>query len=120
MLSNSEDILVAEIMLETKAMIEAKRKGNSTSTRATRYRTRTQGGQFRLSLNALINEINSTRPFYVRCVKSNNLKKPGLFDGKMCLEQLRYAGVFEAVEIRCKDIHFDLIMRNFSNAFAAS
>ena len=26
MLSNSEDILVAEIMLETKAMIEAKRK----------------------------------------------------------------------------------------------
>ena len=100
MLSHSSDPLVADIMKLTREMLEQKKKGNSTSTRATRYRTRTQGGQFRLSLNALIKEINTTRPFYVRCIKSNNVKKPGIFNGKMCLEQLRYAGVFEAVEIR--------------------
>ena len=117
MLSHSSDPLVADIMKLTREMLEQKKKGNSTSTRATRYRTRTQGGQFRLSLNALIKEINTTRPFYVRCIKSNNIKKPGIFNGKMCLEQLRYAGVFEAVEIRMQGYPFRFDHEQFFKRF---
>eukprot|EP00122_Pirum_gemmata_P008411 Pgem_evm1s7753 len=44
--------------------------------------------------------LNSTTPHYVRCVKPNDKKVPDEFLGKMCLLQLRYSGVFEAVHIR--------------------
>lgn len=33
-------------------------------------------------------------------VKPNSVKKAGIFEAPICLQQLRYAGVFEAVKIR--------------------
>ena len=116
MLTESKEPLVEEIMSETKTMLDLKKKGMST-TRATRYRTRTQGGQFRLSLNSLMAALNTTKPYYVRCVKSNNIKKPGVFNGKMCLEQLRYAGVFEAVRIRMQGYPFRYDHEHFFKRF---
>jgi hypothetical protein len=32
-----------------------------------------------------------------RCIKPNNAKVANTFDSRMCIEQLTYAGVFEAV-----------------------
>ena len=58
------------------------------------------GGQFRNQLNDLMKTLNSTEPHYIRCVKPNPDKAAGDFRGTMVLEQLRYAGVFEAVQIR--------------------
>ena len=58
------------------------------------------GFQFRAQLNDLMKTLNATDPHYIRCVKPNDEKCSGLFRGLMCLQQLRYAGVFEAVKIR--------------------
>eukprot|EP01094_Clydonella_sp_ATCC50884_P015120 TRINITY_DN2569_c0_g1_i1.p1 TRINITY_DN2569_c0_g1~~TRINITY_DN2569_c0_g1_i1.p1 ORF type:complete len:1924 (-),score=743.67 TRINITY_DN2569_c0_g1_i1:162-5840(-) len=58
------------------------------------------GGQFRQQLNDLMGKLNSTEPHYVRCVKPNSAKSPTEFNSVMSLEQLRYAGVFEAIAIR--------------------
>jgi hypothetical protein len=58
------------------------------------------GGQFRNQLNDLMKTLNTTEPHYIRCVKPNPDKAAGDFRGTMVLEQLRYAGVFEAVQIR--------------------
>lgn len=44
--------------------------------------------------------LGATTPHYIRCVKPNSLKAPNNFDGTMVLQQLRYAGVFEAIHIR--------------------
>jgi len=44
--------------------------------------------------------LNKTYPHYIRCVKPNSAKKPDLFEGPLTLQQLRYAGVFEAVMVR--------------------
>ena len=116
MLTQSTNPLVQLLMDDTRQLLEAKAKG-LTTTRATRYRTRTQGGQFRLSLNSLMTALNSTRPYYVRCVKSNDLKQPGVFDGSMCLEQLRYSGVFEAVAIRMQGYPFRYSHEEFFKRF---
>ena len=51
-------------------------------------------------------KLRSTDPSYIRCVKPNSLKKPDVFDSVMSLQQLRYAGVFEAIKIRQQGFPF--------------
>ena len=50
--------------------------------------------------------LNATRPHYIRCVKPNSLKRKHLFEAHICLQQLRYAGVFEAIKIRQQGFPF--------------
>ena len=69
--------------------------------------------QFRRQLTDLMVLVNTTEPHYIRCVKPNDAKKPNTFDTKMSLEQLTYAGVFEAVEIRKSGFPFRLLHRAF-------
>ena len=60
----------------------------------------TLGAGFRIQLDSLMATINSTAPQYIRCIKSNQAKKPLVLEGEVCLQQLRFAGVFEAVRVR--------------------
>lgn len=43
--------------------------------------------------------INRTQTHYVRCIKPNDKKKPGLFQKAMSLHQLRCGGVLETMRI---------------------
>ncbi|KAH9259250.1 hypothetical protein BASA81_002293 [Batrachochytrium salamandrivorans] len=63
-------------------------------------KTKTQASLFMKQLQALEQRTSSTFPRYVRCVKPNSAKKPRVFDSVLSLQQLRFAGVFEAVSIR--------------------
>ena len=69
--------------------------------------------QFRASLQQLMKRLNATEPYYIRCIKTNAVKKPGIFTAPMCLEQLRYAGVFEAVSIRKQGYPFRFTHEDF-------
>ena len=44
--------------------------------------------------------LETTSPCYIRCVKPNHAKRPDMYVAPLCIEQLRNAGVFEAVAIR--------------------
>ena len=61
---------------------------------------RTLANEFKSQLKALMNELRSTQSHYIRCIKANSQKRPRIFEGGSCLEQLKCAGVFEAVTIR--------------------
>ena len=50
--------------------------------------------------------LNATHPHYIRCVKPNNSKAKHLFEAQVCLQQLLYAGVFEAIAIRQQGFPF--------------
>ncbi|KAL0392637.1 UNVERIFIED_CONTAM: Myosin-8 [Sesamum radiatum] len=52
-------------------------------------------------LQTLLETLNATKPHYVRCVKPNNLLKPGIFENSNVLQQLRCGGVMEAIRISC-------------------
>lgn len=43
-----------------------------------------------------------------RCIKANSSKQPDVFEAPLCLQQLRYSGVFEAVAIRKQGFPFRL------------
>ncbi|XP_051129852.1 myosin-6-like isoform X2 [Andrographis paniculata] len=57
--------------------------------------------QFKLQLQALLETLSATQPHYIRCVKPNNLLKPGIFENHNILQQLRCGGVLEAIRISC-------------------
>ncbi|GBG27180.1 High molecular weight form of myosin-1 [Hondaea fermentalgiana] len=67
---------------------------------------KTQASTFMKQLSQLEERTNATFPRYIRCVKPNAVKRPGVFDAPSCLEQLRFAGVFEAVAIRKRGYPF--------------
>ncbi|CAJ2674075.1 myosin-7-like [Trifolium pratense] len=57
--------------------------------------------QFKQQLQSLLETLNATEPHYIRCVKPNNLLKPGIFENNDVLQQLRCGGVMEAIRISC-------------------
>ena len=52
-----------------------------------------------LQLGSLMRTIRSTRVHYVRCIKPNRAKSSSTFDRLLAAEQLRCAGVVEAIRI---------------------
>ncbi|XP_061574799.1 myosin VIIAa isoform X2 [Cololabis saira] len=66
----------------------------------TRKRSPTLSSQFKKSLELLMRTLSVCQPFFVRCIKPNEYKKPMLFDRELCVRQLRYSGMMETIRIR--------------------
>eukprot|EP00736_Rhodelphis_marinus_P002914 Rmarinus@m.13379 len=57
------------------------------------------GGQFLRQLNELKNDLEQTVPNYIRCIKTNTLQKPNVFDARSIASQLRESGMMEVVQL---------------------
>ncbi|GAB0193427.1 unconventional myosin-VIIb [Grus japonensis] len=66
----------------------------------TTKRLSTLGGQFKQSLEKLMKILEQCQPYFIRCIKPNDYKKPLLFDRELCIKQLRYSGMMETIHIR--------------------
>lgn len=62
---------------------------------------RTVAQRHRESLNALMSQLEATRPHFVRCIIPNEAKQPGQIDPLLVLHQLRCNGVLEGIRV-CK------------------
>ncbi|KAK3532493.1 hypothetical protein QTP86_018529 [Hemibagrus guttatus] len=71
---------------------------NSTVTR--RYQPSTVAAKFQISLMELVEKMERCNPFFVRCIKPNHNKEPGVFDMDLVSTQLRYSGILDTIRIR--------------------
>lgn len=60
----------------------------------------TAGTLFQKSMIELVRTINKMEPFYVRCIKPNDIKSPTVFDEVLVMHQVRYLGLLENVRVR--------------------
>ncbi|XP_037109341.1 unconventional myosin-IXAb isoform X5 [Syngnathus acus] len=56
--------------------------------------------QFQASLTKLMETLNQSEPYFVKCIRSNAEKLPLRFNDSLVLRQLRYTGMLETVRIR--------------------
>ncbi|PRP88238.1 myosin IE [Planoprotostelium fungivorum] len=60
----------------------------------------TAGTQFKNALNNLMDRLLACEPHYIRCIKPNDNKKPGVIDNERLRHQIRYLGLLENVRVR--------------------
>nr|XP_033774299.1 LOW QUALITY PROTEIN: unconventional myosin-Id [Geotrypetes seraphini] len=60
----------------------------------------TAATMFKNSMIALVDNLASKEPYYVRCIKPNDKKSPQLFDEERCRHQVEYLGLLENVRVR--------------------
>ncbi|KAM9459633.1 unconventional myosin-VIIb-like [Salvelinus alpinus] len=65
-----------------------------------RRQVSTLSGQFRQSLDSLMNALSKCQPHFIRCFKPNDDKKSMVFDRNLCIRQLRYSGMIDTIKIR--------------------
>ncbi|XP_055868462.1 myosin-VIIa-like isoform X2 [Biomphalaria glabrata] len=65
-----------------------------------RKKAATLATQFKKSLEQLMATLNVCHPYFVRCIKPNDVKRPQVFDRALCCKQLRYLGMMETIRIR--------------------
>lgn len=75
-------------------------------------------GKFKIELDSLMNTLRQTSPHFIRCTKPNDLQKPKIFDCPTVLNQLRYSGLFEAINIRKAGFGIRLTHDNFIARFS--
>uniref|UniRef100_A0AAZ3QDY7 Uncharacterized protein n=1 Tax=Oncorhynchus tshawytscha TaxID=74940 RepID=A0AAZ3QDY7_ONCTS len=87
-------------MLKQAFQNELSSNGEIQQTVDAKKRAPTLSGQFRQSLDALMKTLTACQPYFIRCIKPNDFKKPMLFDRDLCMRQLRYSGMMETIRIR--------------------
>ncbi|PIA27770.1 hypothetical protein AQUCO_07600141v1 [Aquilegia coerulea] len=75
------------------------------------------GARFKLQLQSLMETLSTTEPHYIRCVKPNNVLKPGIFENFNIIQQLRCGGVLEAIRISCAGYPTRRTFYEFLNRF---
>uniref|UniRef100_A0A671UPN5 Myosin VIIB n=1 Tax=Sparus aurata TaxID=8175 RepID=A0A671UPN5_SPAAU len=104
-LEKNRDTLSADLIQlvessSNKLLKLAFQKELSTGTNKDSKRVPTLTGQFRQSLDSLMKTLTACQPYFIRCIKPNDFKKPMLFDRELCIRQLRYSGMMETIRIR--------------------
>eukprot|EP01054_Gregarina_sp_Poly1_P001544 Gregarina_sp_Poly_1__1543@NODE_138_length_13117_cov_118_636935_g123_i0_p1_GENE_NODE_138_length_13117_cov_118_636935_g123_i0NODE_138_length_13117_cov_118_636935_g123_i0_p1_ORF_typecomplete_len1982_score361_18Myosin_head/PF00063_21/1_8e221ANAPC4_WD40/PF12894_7/17ANAPC4_WD40/PF12894_7/2_3e07ANAPC4_WD40/PF12894_7/0_0035ANAPC4_WD40/PF12894_7/1_5e05WD40/PF00400_32/1_9e10WD40/PF00400_32/1e02WD40/PF00400_32/1_8e02WD40/PF00400_32/0_53WD40/PF00400_32/0_00034Ge1_WD40/PF16529_5/0_00094Ge1_WD40/PF16529_5/1_7 len=74
-------------------------RGNNDDNKKQKKQHITVSLEFRTQLSSLMDTVQSTAPHFIRCVKPNPRNKPDIFHRKSVAEQLRYAGVLQAVQV---------------------
>ncbi|RLN68282.1 hypothetical protein BBJ29_000830 [Phytophthora kernoviae] len=88
----------ADLAVRAATMMEAGRRstmGRKTSS----FMQETVSYKFKAQLSLLMSDISSTEVHYVRCIKPNSDKSPNTYEIDAVVNQLRCAGVVEAIRI---------------------
>uniref|UniRef100_A0A336N0C3 CSON009847 protein n=1 Tax=Culicoides sonorensis TaxID=179676 RepID=A0A336N0C3_CULSO len=108
-LSSFQDLL--SILAQSQAQNLA--NGLGTVQRNTSKGKLTVSDMFRQQLQALVDVLQSTNPWYVRCIKPNADKLANDYDDQLVLDQLKYLGMLDIIRIRREGFPIHLSFEEF-------
>ncbi|KAL4228653.1 Unconventional myosin-Ih [Mactra antiquata] len=73
----------------------------------------TAGSQFKVSVQALMKNLLSKNPNYIRCVKPNDDKSAGVLDLDIVKHQVRYLGLMENIRVKRAGYAFRQVYAQF-------
>lgn len=79
---------------------------------------RTVARRHKEQLTSLMDQLCKTYPHFVRCILPNNEKKPGVFNDKIVLHQLRCNGVLEGIRIARSGYPNRIDFETFANHYS--
>lgn len=98
MLAMDRKVVMGKRLRRTKSIVPG--SGSNPESLRTNKAKPTVGDTFRRQLAALVEVLEDTTPWYVRCIKPNAMKKPGKYEDDLCTTQLQYSGMLDIVRIR--------------------
>ncbi|KAK9534679.1 hypothetical protein VZT92_007109 [Zoarces viviparus] len=98
----SKNKMVSNLFLVHAEVTGQQRGGRmrKSSTVTRKYQAPTVSNKFQQSLLELVEKMERCNPFFVRCIKPNNMKQPGVFEDDLVNCQLRHSGALETIRIR--------------------
>ncbi|XP_067334406.1 unconventional myosin-XV isoform X2 [Channa argus] len=100
--TRSKNKMVSNLFLAHAEVMGQQRGGHmrKSSTVTRKHQAPTVSSKFQQSLMELVEKMQRCNPYFVRCIKPNNTKKPGVFEDELVGNQLRHSGVLETIRIR--------------------
>uniref|UniRef100_A0A3B3TDM0 Myosin XVA n=1 Tax=Paramormyrops kingsleyae TaxID=1676925 RepID=A0A3B3TDM0_9TELE len=108
----SKNKMVAGLFCNHAQFLSQQSHVRKTSTVTRRYQPPTVAAKFQQSLLELVERM-ACNPFFVRCIKPNSRKEPGIFEVELVATQLRYSGILETIRIRKEGYPIRLAFHTF-------
>uniref|UniRef100_A0A8C9SPY2 Myosin XVA n=1 Tax=Scleropages formosus TaxID=113540 RepID=A0A8C9SPY2_SCLFO len=116
----SKNKMVANLFLNHAQFLNRQKSNvRKTNTVTRRYQPATVAAKFQQSLLELVERMERCNPFFVRCIKPNNRKEPGIFEVDLVATQLRCSGILETIRIRKEGYPVRLHFYTFLNRYKA-
>jgi myosin-7 len=118
LLSVERNVVFGNQLRRAKSVMRRGSDMESMNTRTNKAKP-TVGDTFRRQLAALVDVLESTTPWYVRCIKPNAAKSSGIFDDELVKTQLQYSGMLDIVRIRKEGFPVHVPAESFVNKYHA-
>ncbi|XP_037950107.1 myosin-VIIa isoform X2 [Teleopsis dalmanni] len=115
-MSKSENLFMREISQYQENQV-LQPQLTATFQRGTSKTKCTVSDTFRQQLQTLIDVLQSTKPWYVRCIKPNADKLANTYNETLVLDQLKYLGMLDIIRIRREGFPIHLQLEQFIQKF---
>ncbi|OQR80341.1 myosin-IB-like [Tropilaelaps mercedesae] len=86
---------------------------------ASKKRPLTAVTQFKISLQELMVALGTKEPWYVRCIKPNEMKAANRFEEKIVFHQIKYLGLMENLRVRRAGFAYRRLYEHFLQRYKA-
>mmetsp|Transcript_3556 Transcript_3556/g.4065 ORF Transcript_3556/g.4065 Transcript_3556/m.4065 type:complete len:840 (-) Transcript_3556:107-2626(-) len=73
--------------------------------------------QYKKDVGKLMADLSKCNQHYIRCIKPNSAKRPGMFERDLTLEQVKYLGMLETVKVRRAGYAFRMEFQRFTSKY---